>query len=155
MKILCFSDSHGCFSDMEKIIAERSDASDIIFSGDGIEDIEYLEALFPDKRFYPVAGNCDRRADAPSARKITLNGVGIFITHGHYMHSVYDIVKAARENGAKIAVCGHTHVAEERCIEGIYLLNPGSISRPRDLSRSYGLIEIVPEGIITRIARVK
>ncbi len=42
-----------------------------------------------------------------------------------------DAVEAARENGADILVYGHTHVPEIRQDGGILVLNPGSLTFPR------------------------
>ena len=50
--------------------------------------------------------------------------------------------EAAKAAGADIAVYGHTHVADE--VPGdVYVLNPGSVSRPRDEARpSFMIVDL-------------
>ena len=57
------------------------------------------------------------------------------------------MVSAARENGCRVALYGHTHKGETHYDEGIYVMNPGSPSAPRDGRASYGVIDITEGGI--------
>lgn len=154
MKILVFSDSHGGRKYMDKALESHPDVRDVIFLGDGASDIEKFEMYYPEKQFYSVAGNCDFLSSLPSEKVITLNGTKIFFTHGHYMPSVDYMINKARLEGAKICLSGHTHIAMTKYSDGVYYMNPGSISRPRDSKMSYGIIEIVPKGIVTNIVRI-
>ena len=153
MKILAMSDSHGRSDLVQKCIAQHPDAEAVLFLGDVLIDMKGMDKKFPDKQFYCVRGNCDYDTEVPLERLVTLQGTGILLTHGH-AHSVYyglnALIACARKNGAKIALFGHTHVPYNQYHDGIYVLNPGSLSRPRDCSRpSYGMIEITPKGILT------
>ena len=59
----------------------------------------------------------------------------IFLTHGHIYGVKRDISllrQAAVSKGADIAVYGHTHVAVIDDGEDCLVINPGSVSHPRD-----------------------
>ena len=48
--------------------------------------------------------------------------------------------------GADVAVFGHTHVAIEQIIDGVLIVNPGSISRPRDAANgSFMMLDLQPD----------
>ncbi|MDR0447956.1 MAG: metallophosphoesterase family protein, partial [Treponema sp.] len=58
----------------------------------------------------------------------------IFLSHGNRYGVERDlnvIADAARNAGAEAALYGHTHVPNCTMQDGIFLLNPGSIGRPR------------------------
>ena len=61
-------------------------------------------------------------------------GTNVFVSHGHY-YGVYGspvaLCDAARENGATLALYGHTHVPNASYIDDVYAVNPGSCSLPR------------------------
>ncbi len=153
MKILVMSDSHGRRDLVMKCIRQHPDVQAVIHLGDLVSDIKDAEKSFPELAFYYVKGNCDFGSNVPAERLITLEGTGILLTHGHTQgvkYGVSGLVGTARKNGAVIALFGHTHVPYNKYHNGIYVLNPGSLSSPRDCSRpSYGLIEITPQGILT------
>ena len=79
----------------------------------------------------------------------------MFATNGHaydVKSGLYRAVMAAREQKADVLLYGHTHCALEDYDDGLYILNPGSLSRG---SRpSYGLLDITPQGITTRVVEV-
>lgn len=66
----------------------------------------------------------------------TLNMVGhsIFITHGHKYGAYYgleELSEKAKDIAADICLYGHTHVASDKYSDGVYTMNPGSITYPR------------------------
>ena len=129
MKILVMSDSHGRRDLVKKCIRQHPDTEAVLFLGDVLIDIKGMEAVFTEKQFYCVSGNCDYGSDVPKERLITLQGTQILLTHGHAHGVNYGI---------------------NMYHDGIYVLNPGSLAYPRDFSKpSYGLIEITPKGILT------
>ena len=73
------------------------------------------------------------------------------MTHGHTMSVGYDndrLLQAAKENGADIAMFGHTHLPYLATEDGIMLLNPGSLSKPRQegWEPSYALLQTDDKG---------
>lgn len=149
MKIGIFSDSHGDTRAIDQMLAhpETKDVRAWFFAGDIAPDAEYLETV-TDIPVYKVDGNNDWPAPVLPAVAIE-NFVGhrIFLTHGHLLGVSFgrDILRnAAKEEGADIAIYGHTHVADiDESDPDILVLNPGSVSRPRDSRHgSFMVVEI-------------
>ena len=74
-----------------------------------------------------------------------------FITHGHnYSVSMTkeQILEEGKVRGADIVMFGHTHQPYFEQKDGITLLNPGSLSYPRQIGRkgSYMLLDVKPNG---------
>lgn len=150
MKILVVSDSHNNIQNIVKVIKVVGlDQIDVLLHcGDLKNDAIRLKNLYPDLNIDYVYGNCDGFSYGSDKQKlISIGGVPIFLTHGD-KHNVksgdYDeLLIEAKAYEAEIALCGHTHCAYFRKKEGIILLNPGSISCPRDSHYpSYGIIDI-------------
>lgn len=151
MRIIVFSDTHGNYSAMHKILKNNVNAEYFIFLGDGLDEFEIIKEAYPDKHFYCVSGNCDH-SDTPSADLIEIYNTKIFMTHGHR----YDVksshemlMKKAKELGANIVLYGHTHCRYYEYVKGVHVLNPGSASQPKDgQPASYAFIDITPCGIM-------
>ena len=62
--------------------------------------------------------------------------------------------KFAAENGCKIALYGHTHVADREYDNGLYVVNPGSCSCSREGPESYAVIDILDSGILPQIIKL-
>lgn len=157
MRILVISDSHRNTRVIDKILAAQPTAKQVFFLGDNEADMEDFDLLYPDKRFHIVSGNCDYSSFSPSVGVETVNGARILYAHGHTFGvkgGYGNIIKTARENGCKIALCGHTHTAVTLYDDGVYLVNPGSCSRPRDGAPSYAVIDITDKGIMPIIVRI-
>ena len=145
MKILVFSDSHNCYQPMVDAATLHSDAAACFFLGDGVNDADALQAVFPKLPIYKVQGNCDFGSFDPMEGLVPIGGCLIFYTHGHTYSVKYNIgglCQAAIRSGANIALYGHTHASTHDVYENIHLFNPGSISQSRSGSSSYGVIHI-------------
>lgn len=139
MKILVFSDSHGTISHMEKAV-QLETPDHMIHLGDYTRDSLALAQRFPLIPLHFVAGNCDYGDTSPTEQVITLDGVRLFLTHGHryqikymYLRAVY----AALEENAQILLFGHTHRAECFQEQGLWAMNPGTAKLG-----SYGVITV-------------
>ena len=129
VKLLLFSDSHGNVAGMADAV--RLESPDRVHHmGDLARDAEELSRRFPQLPVTYVPGNCDgRRPDLPEERVFTLEGVKIFMTHGHTYHVKSGIalaVRAAREAGAQLLCFGHTHEALCEFQNGLWIVNPGA-----------------------------
>ena len=157
MRIIVISDSHGRTGVIDKILSAQPDAKHVFFLGDKLSDIEDFEFLYPDKKFYSVCGNCDFGSFAPSVGIENIGKAKILYTHGHTYGVKYGISKlkeAAKQNGYNIVLYGHTHVSNTLYEDGIWFVNPGSCSQPRDGSgASYAVIDIEENGIMPNIIR--
>lgn len=133
MKACVFSDSHGYAENMiSAILLEKPDFC--LFLGDGERDLARLENKFPDLPVYAVRGNCDFGTELKNVLICVVDGVTIFMTHGHlsyvkYEYNLETLASQAKEAGADLALFGHTHSQHISEFNGVTLLNPGSIGR--------------------------
>lgn len=153
VKLLVFSDSHKMPLYMREAIQRHKDADAVLFCGDGEGDFEQMKMLFPEKAFSGVRGNCDWGGMLKDVEVLDLGGARIFMTHGHRYNvkmGLYTAVMAAREQKADILLFGHTHEALSDYDDGLYILNPGSIS---GYPFTYGVVDISEKGILVNIMR--
>lgn len=157
LRILIMSDSHGRNENVELAIAQvREEIGEfqmLIHLGD-VGDARELESL-AGVPCYIVRGNTDYDAKLLNANVIEAGGHRIFATHGH-LYQVdmrLDLLRfAALENDCDIAMYGHTHVPYlEEDPDDITILNPGSISKPRQANHryTYMVMEIDDEDEVT------
>lgn len=157
MKILVTSDMHGAVQNFETALEREKDAKNVIFLGDGINKAEEISFMYSDKNFYMVSGNCDGIFTAePPTKIITLGGVKILITHGHpysVKSSLSLLLQRAEQEGVKIALYGHTHIANVEQRNGIWLVNPGTLYGYNGLC-SYSTIDITDGKIYPKIVKI-
>ena len=157
LRSLIMSDSHGRNENVELAIAQvREEIGEfqmLIHLGD-VGDARELESL-AGVPCYIVRGNTDYDAKLLNANVIEAGGHRIFATHGH-LYQVdmrLDLLRfAALENDCDIAMYGHTHVPYlEEDPDDVTILNPGSISKPRqaDHRYTYMVMEIDDEDEVT------
>lgn len=157
LRILIMSDSHGRNENVELAIAQvREEIGEfqmLIHLGD-VGDAREIESL-AGVPCYIVRGNTDYDAKLLNANVIEAGGHRIFATHGH-LYQVdmrLDLLRfAALENDCDIAMYGHTHVPYlEEDSDDVTILNPGSISKPRqaDHRYTYMVMEIDDEDEVT------
>jgi hypothetical protein len=152
LKIGIISDSHGNRDRLMKALDHMGKADIIFHLGDFIRDSEYIRD-FHQGRLYVVRGNCDIFVDSDisSNLMIDLEGKKIFATHGH-RYKVKDGLNAlyykGLEIGADIVLFGHTHCSQIIRVDNMVMMNPGSVSRPRNTGNpTYGIIEIIKGNI--------
>lgn len=144
MKILVVSDSHSGLSYMRRWAALLQPQV-VIHLGDYFDDAEVFADACPDSGLIQVPGNCDRCRmwrPQPEVLTVCLEGVRIFLTHGH-CHGVKSgpgaLIAAARKEHADVALYGHTHQAVCYETDGLWVLNPGSCGSS---GGSVGLLEL-------------
>ena len=150
-RILVLSDSHRGMSFMRWCAnTVRPDA--IVHLGDFYDDGDELHEEFRHIPFYQVTGNCDWYSAPPGVREILIMpvcGVELYMTHGH-RHGVKSttglLIRDAREAKVQAVLYGHTHIADCRYEDGLWVLNPGSCG---SWGGSAGIIE-VEDGKILR-----
>ena len=144
MKIVVFSDSHGQI-DRYIDVLERERPQMFFHLGDRVGDAKRLAKLFPEIPMRCVCGNCDFGQGAPELQVVQTGGVTLFLSHGHTLGvktGLTGLLRAAAERNAAVALYGHTHRGHCELREGIWVLNPGSLSSPRGCPASYGVIII-------------
>lgn len=147
MRFAVLSDTHGDLSRMfaaaDYIRALKPDA--LIHLGDFCAD---AEAMAKELRLelHAVAGNCDAdRTTHPAADVLEAEGARILLCHGH----TYDVgetpqrlIWAAQERECTAALFGHTHRQFLEKEDGVLLMNPGSLCRPRGTEAGLGLLTV-------------
>ena len=154
MRIVVLSDTHGSFFRFQQVVEAQPSADAILFLGDGWRELEDIRMLYPNKKILSVRGNCDLGSMDPEEAVMMAQGKKILFTHGHN-HGVKmgegQLITFARAAHADIVLYGHTHVARTSYEEGIYVMNPGSASSPREGDPTYGIIDITKAGIVTNL----
>lgn len=147
MKIYVLSDSHNSFN-FAPFLEKCQDADMVIHCGDGQRDVEDLKSVLSCP-VYAVKGNCD--LSGPRELLLDICGHKIFVTHGDsygVKNSLSTITFRARQVKADIVLYGHSHVPDITYHENIWLINPGSLTRPRDNKvPTYCILEISGETI--------
>ena len=151
MKILIVSDTHGRESNLEKVLKRVGNIDRLIHLGDVEGGEDYIRSL-ADIPMDMVAGNNDYYSDLPREAVIQLGNYRPLITHGHYYYvnmGIQRLREEAIQRGVDIAMYGHTHYPFLSRKDGLTILNPGSLSLPRQDGHepSYIVMEIDREGI--------
>ena len=153
MKVMCISDIHGNVECLNRVIEKykEENCDNLIILGDfsgyfhSSSDLEIAEILNNMAgSIIAVKGNCDNsyidelfHFSLGFIKTIDINGRKATLTHGH----IYDRYNLP-ENCGDIFISGHTHVGIIEKIGDRYILNPGSISKPRGgTKKSYIIID--------------
>lgn len=117
-RIAVLSDTHGL---LRPEIVEILKTCEIILHGGDINSRRILDELEQIAPVYVVRGNNDKEWAEGMAEELelTLFGLHIYMVHNK---------KHWRENlsGVEVFIYGHSHKYEEKMIEGVLFLNPGS-----------------------------
>lgn len=133
----------------------------LMFAGDGIEDfLQFIILAKSDtdlKKFIPpvfclVKGNSDlsnkydinvledngiykqERFKFPDYISLSVCKRQIILTHGDHFDvdlNLISFMNFVKQNNAKIGIYGHSHFPEIHELNGVFLINPGSLSKPR------------------------
>lgn len=150
MKVLIVSDTHGRHDNLEAVLEREKPLDLLIHLGDVEGNEDYIEVI-AECPVEMVAGNNDFFTDLPGEREVRIGKYRVLLTHGHYYYvnaGIGHIKSEALARGIDIVMFGHTHrpIIEED--ENIIILNPGSISYPRQEGRrpSYIVMDLDKEG---------
>ena len=138
MRILIISDSHGRTENIDLIRQKEGKFDLVLHCGDGSEDFDYIGDRLG-CRVNGVKGNCDILSREFPVQNLNIEGKLIHIEHGHRLpyFSEIALLDFAESNGYDVILYGHTHVQKLLNQNGKWIINPGSISRPRDGYPSY------------------
>lgn len=153
MKILIVSDTHRKNENYLKVLQLVGKLDMVIHLGD-VEGSEYTIREAAGCPVEMIAGNNDFFSDLPSEKTLQIGGYRVMITHGHqyYIGMGNEMLKEeAIANGVDIVMYGHTHRPVIDISDDIIMLNPGSLSYPRqdDKKPSYIIMEIGSAGEAT------
>jgi len=147
MRVLIISDSHGKTDNILQLKKQAANIDLIIHCGDGAGDFDFI-GDYMKCRITGVSGNCDLFSREPSVINLDIDGKKIHIEHGHRLpvHRDKDMMEYAKLNGYDAILYGHTHVQKILKDGNTWVVNPGSISRPRDGEPSYLIMETDGKG---------
>ncbi|NGZ14013.1 phosphodiesterase [Vibrio aestuarianus] len=152
MKLFFASDLHGSLPATEAMLAlfEQSDAQTLVLLGDilnhgprnpipeGYNPVAVAERLnkYADS-IVAVRGNCDSEVDQmllkfpmmmDYAWVLLESGVRFFITHGH----LYNAQQMPLLKNGDVLIHGHTHIPTAEPLNQVFIMNPGSVTFPRN-----------------------
>lgn len=136
MRILVLSDTHGQVQpaiEVYKKVRQEGPVDCIVHLGDLISDAKALRVRLG-AEVVAVKGNMDGSYSTDDCTVMETEYGKLLLTHGHMENVKFDITNLlyrAEELGCRAALFGHTHSPCFRYEGGIYLLNPGSLTRPR------------------------
>lgn len=152
-RILVVSDSHGNNENVKKAIDAADKIDMMIHLGDvgaNYPEVEYMCGM----PTYIAAGNCDYSGALKERLILTVGKHKIFATHGHRYgvnESLFHLLHVAKENDCDIAMYGHTHIPFLDETGSCTVLNPGSLTFPRqeDFKKTFLVMEIDDDENIT------
>lgn len=137
MRILIVSDTHGKDDNLDYVLKREGKIDAFIHLGDleGSEDYLPYQLTCP---CYMVAGNNDFYSHLNKELTAELGKYTALLTHGHLysLYCGYDYLESAGiARGVDIVMFGHTHCPLVEIRDNITLINPGSLSLPRQSGR--------------------
>ena len=150
MKILIVSDTHGRHGNLDEVLKREGKIDMLIHLGDLEDDEHYIEAI-AEWPVHMISGNNDFFSRLPDEKEIRIGKYKVFMTHGHgYYVSVNmrRLQDAAKTRGVDIVLFGHTHKPYIDVEGDLKVINPGSLSYPRQEGRraSYVVMDINANG---------
>ncbi len=151
MKILIVSDTHGRDDELDKVLEIEKPFDMLVHCGD-VEGREIYIEVAAECPCHIITGNNDFFSDLPREEEIRLGVHKVFLTHGHYYgvsRDLRDLVEEAASRGCDIAMFGHTHKPLVEVRQGVTVINPGSLSYPRQIGRlpSYAVMDLKQNGL--------
>ena len=146
MKILIVSDTHGRHGNLELVLQKEAPIDMLIHLGDVERGEDYIEAVV-DCPMHLLAGNNDLFSHLPTEKEICIGKYKVLLTHGHGYYVSMDtrtLRRVAQAREIDIVMFGHTHKPYLDVDGDMKVLNPGSISYPRQEGRkaSYVVMEM-------------
>jgi len=148
-RLIVTADIHGSFSTWSAVKTLLKKDDTLVVAGDLFDTKygNYANSDFqPDSiksdlskfkhQFHYVYGNCDIPSFFPgshSEKTFTAFKKQIFLHHGHNPCNDF--------KGSSIIIQGHTHIASLKEKNGHILMNPGSITYPKQNGPTYGVID--------------
>ena len=159
MRLIVMSDSHGHFNQVRKVVEANKELTDcFIHLGDGLDEFQDVSNMYHDLYFVAVKGNNDWGSIDLKLKVQTWGSKRVMMTHGDIEGVKYDLdglVKKATELKVDVVLYGHTHVAKCDYIDGIHIINPGSLKDSYRIPSSYLSLEINANNITPTIVLIE
>ena len=146
MRILVVSDTHGNAKRIQEILRIEQGFDALIHCGD-IEGEEDQIRKFTGIPCYMCAGNNDWFSQLKGELTFKLDDYRFLVTHGHRYGislGVEHLLEEARSRNVSVVLFGHTHRQYLSSFGSLTMMNPGSLTYPRSMTRrpGYGIITI-------------
>ncbi len=160
MKLLFISDIHGDVESLKIVLEKcREEVADyIIMLGDALyhgprnsipdnynpKEVATILNEYKDK-IIAIRGNCDSEVDQmlinypmmSDYSVVLMKKRRVFLTHGH----IYNKDNMLNLSSGDILAHGHTHIPVAEKVNDIYIVNPGSITFPKEgFKPTYGIM---------------
>lgn len=150
MRVMIVSDTHGRHRALEDALEQEGKIDLLLHLGDVEDGEHYIEAIVQ----YPthiIAGNNDYFSYLSKEKEIKIGKYRVFMTHGHEYYVSMNTKRLRQEavaRGVDIVMFGHTHKPYIDTEGDVMVINPGSLSYPRQEGRqgTYVMMEINASG---------
>jgi len=151
-RVLVMSDSHGRNVGVLAALGKEKPIDLLVHLGDVQGSTEEIEKAAGCSCFF-VRGNCDYDPNLPAFTVFFMGKHKVFAAHGHRYQVSYgteSLELNAKQNGCDVAMYGHTHVPFILKKKDMLILNPGSISLPRQsgFKKTYMVLTMNEQGDI-------
>ena len=155
MRILIVSDTHRRDGNFRRVLEKTGPIDMLIHLGDAEGSEDRIETWCREQnencQVHMILGNNDFFSNLEREKEISIGDYRAFLTHGHFYSvsvGTERLADEARDRKVQIAMFGHTH---KPCLDirsDLTILNPGSLSFPRQDGRkpSYMIMELDGEG---------
>lgn len=149
-KVVIVSDSHGQNHNLKSVLKREKPYDMLIHCGD-YEDVESELVRLAGCDVHVVAGNMDSGSNLPEEKLVTLGSHKLYVVHGHRSRlyaGLQNLYYSALEHEADYVIFGHLHRPIIETYSGITMLNPGSITAPRQEDRrpTYMILQLMDNG---------
>lgn len=136
-RIMIVSDTHRYHENLKKALKIEGPIDMLIHLGDSEGEEDYIREL-ADCKVEMVSGNNDYFSELDREIVLDIENYRVLLTHGHYYYvsvGLNFIKEEAIQRNFDIVMFGHTHRPIIDMSEDVILINPGSISYPRQHDR--------------------
>lgn len=161
MRILVISDTHGDLERFWKVFEKlnrENPVQMIVHCGDYFEDGNAIRKS-SGLPVIAVMGNCDGELSEKSYGRLETEAGDFLVCHGHMENvdlGLQSLYYKALEANCIGALFGHTHQNTYVEVDGLYIMNPGSLPKPKDGSGgTFGIIQTSESGVWGKIYNYK
>jgi len=154
LRIFVISDTHGKIDKAVEIYKSLQDIDLIVHLGDHRSDARKMKEML-NVPLIGLKGNMDGSFSRDGYHILETDFGKIFLAHGHMENvkqNYENIMYKAESLHCRAAFFGHTHIPLFTEAEGLYLLNPGSLSLPTGGRKgSYAVATITKDSLTASI----
>lgn len=139
MRVLVVSDTHG-YAERIKLVLDQEGEFDVLIHCGDIEGQENYIRNLADWRCFMVRGNNDGASFLEREITTNLGDDRIMIVHGHQYGvslGIERLREEAKSRGVKLCFFGHTHKPYNETFGNLTMINPGSLTYPRQIGRKH------------------